>query len=318
MGIPFLEMPFTTDVKPYWSLPRRVKHLANAFRPYGFDLWHSFHYLDDYTEPMIAYAAGAKAWVYTKKNMNWGRQAWYVRTLLAKKIAAQNTDMMDHFFKGIFSKKAVLIPRGVDALKFVPGLPPRLGLRKKFGVPAEAPAVGCAAHLVPVKGHTTLLEAAALLPGLHVMLAGNHSDAEHTEALKKKSRDLKIEERVHFLGNIEDMPHFFSEIDIVVLPTWAKWRMEGCPVALLEAMACGKACIATAIPGSSDIIEEGINGIIVPPEDAESLAAALRGLADSVEHRQRLGSMARRRVEEFYTIEREALAHEKFYLECMP
>ena len=88
---------------------------------------------------------------------------------------------------------------------------------------------------------------------------------------------------------------------------------EGCPVALLEAMACGKACIATDVPGSRDIIENEVSGLLVPPEDAEALGDAIRRLAESPDLRQQLGHQARRRVEQHFTIEHEVAAHEQLY-----
>lgn len=63
LGIPLHEIAFTTAPRPLTDLPLRVIRQAKAFRPYRFDLWHSFHYADDYTEPLIARAAGAKVWI---------------------------------------------------------------------------------------------------------------------------------------------------------------------------------------------------------------------------------------------------------------
>src|SRR4029453_18540993 len=104
-GIPLIEALFTVNAKPYAGLLNRARNAAKVFRGYGFQLWHSFHYSDDYTEPMIAHFAGARAWVYTKKNMNWGRRSWYLRTFLARRVAVQNSDMMRDFFSGPFFRR---------------------------------------------------------------------------------------------------------------------------------------------------------------------------------------------------------------------
>src|ERR1035438_5979768 len=72
LNIPFLEAPFTVPVKPYLTLLPRAFKAAQVFRPLKCSVWHSFHYADDYSEPLIARFAGAKAWVYTKKAMGWG------------------------------------------------------------------------------------------------------------------------------------------------------------------------------------------------------------------------------------------------------
>ena len=98
-----------------------------------------------------------------------------------------------------------------------------------------------------------------------------------------------------------------------MLPTLGKG--EGCPVSLLESLACGKAAIATDIPGSQDIIEDRVSGILVPPEDALQMAEAIRTLVDSPEKRRAIGEAARQRVLAHYRIEREVQQHEALYAE---
>ncbi len=74
LGIPLLESPFTVEARPLVTLPSRARQAAAAFRGRGFALWHSYHYLDDYTEPLVARFAGVRAWIYTKKSMSWNRR----------------------------------------------------------------------------------------------------------------------------------------------------------------------------------------------------------------------------------------------------
>jgi len=283
-----------------------------------FTLWHSFHYSDDYTEAVIARMAGARAWIYTKKNMGWGSRAWKLRTRLASRVAVQNSDMMKQFFpNGSAHAKTRSVPRGVDTTKFSPTAAPTLGLRAQRNIPGTAVVIACVAQLVPVKGHPTLLHALAPVPRAHLLIAGSPLDKAYTKALHNQVAELQLENRVHFLGGIKDVPALLAESDIFVLPTWARWRMEGCPVALLEAMSCGKACVATDIPGSRDLVENGKSGLLVPPEDSDALASALRRLLASPELRQRLGKAACQRVLDHFTIEKEVAAHEALYSELV-
>lgn len=308
LGIPFIEAPFTVPALPYTSLLPRAWRVAQPFRSYRFDIWHSFHYSDDYTEPLIARLAGAKRWVFTKKNMNWKHRAWYVRTLLASRVAAQNTDMVESFFASpLFRYKTRLVPRGVDIVKYRVGLEPRLGLRTKLGLEGRF-VVGCVAHLVPVKHHQMIIEAAALEPDVVVLLAGKPLDAAYVAALHEQVARLGIADRVHFIGDVENVPAFLAEIDVFCL----SGLQEGCPVALLEAMACGLACVASDVPGARDLIEHDASGLLVPASDPASLAAAFSRLT-SADLRRRLGSAARKRVEDRYTVEREAEAHMALY-----
>lgn len=318
MGIPFIEADFTIPAKPYSTLPFRAWQASRPFRGYGFDIWHSFHYAGDYTEPILARMSGAKAWVYTKKNMNWTDRSWKARTVLASRIAVQNTDMMKEFFpSGTSQRKARLIPRGVVTDRFMPDVPPRLRLRESLRIHPSTIVIGCVGHLVPVKGHPTLLGAMQSVPSAHLLIAGKRLDESYVRSLSGLAHDLGIADRVHFLDNVTDIPAFNAEIDIFVLPTWAKWRMEGCPVALLEAMSCGRACIATDIPGSRDLIEHGSSGLLVPPENPSALSYALTTLIENPTLRMRLGEAARKRVLNHYTIEHEVAAHEQMYSELL-
>lgn len=317
-SVPVIEAPFCMPARPYRSFSGRAKRAARAFKPHGFALWHSFHYLDDYSEPVIARLAGARAWIYTKKNMSWNRRSWFVRSLLASRILAQNTDMLTRFFAGpLLGRKARLVPRGVDADRFNPGVPPRLGLRSSLSIPGSDIVCACVAELVPVKGHPTLLEALAQVPGVHLLAAGRPLDQPYADRLRQAARELGITERVHFLGGVDDVPALLAEADIFALATWARWRMEGCPVALLEAMAMARACVATHVPGSRDLVEHDRSGILVAPEDAGALAEALRSLAASPERRSSLGAAARQRVLERFSVGHEVRAHEDLYREVL-
>ncbi|MGH7703609.1 MAG: glycosyltransferase, partial [Gemmatimonadales bacterium] len=96
---------------------------------------------------------------------------------------------------------------------------------------ADDVVIGCVAHLVRVKGHPTLLEAVARVPAVRLLIAGKALDEEYAASLERLSRDLGIQDRVVFVGDVADVPAFLSEADIFALPTWEPG--EGCPVALL-------------------------------------------------------------------------------------
>jgi glycosyltransferase involved in cell wall biosynthesis len=318
LGIPFIEAPFTVEAIPYHRLPLRAWRAARVFRPHGFDAWHSFHYGNDYTEAIIARLSGAKAWIFTKKNMNWHRRAWYVRSFLAKRIAVQNTDMMRDFYGGMaFRHKARLVPRGVVTQKFRPDTPPRLQTRRRLAIKEGEVLIGCVANLVIRKGHSTLIEAVARVTGVHLVTIGKPLEEDYVAGLRKLIGELRVADRVHLLDFVEDVPAFLAEVDVFVLPTWGKWGMEGCPVALLEAMSCGCACIATDIAGSHDLLEHNRSGLVVPPENVAALAAAIQQLAASPELRPQLGRAARQRVLDHFTIEKEVAAHEALYAEVL-
>jgi glycosyltransferase involved in cell wall biosynthesis len=316
LNIPYMQADFTVDPRPLWSLPARARRAAGAFRGRGFVLWHSFHYLDDYTEPLVARFAGARAWVYTKKNMSWNRRSWLLRSLLARRVAAQNTDMLRNFFGGaVLRRRARLLPPSVDTDRFHPDTPPRLGLRRAHGIDPGTFVVGCVAQLVPVKDHPTLIRSLVRVPDAVLLLAGKELDPAYAGALRTLAAEAGVARRVVFLGEVRDVPALLSEIDAFVLST--RSTGEGCPVALLEAMSAGRACVATEISGVRDVLEGSEAGVRVPPGDSEALGRALSELAADPERRAALGARARRRVLERYSIEREVAAHEALYTEAL-
>ena len=319
LGIRLIEYPFTVPARPLHTLPFDLWKTARPFRKYRFNIWHSYHYLDDYTEPMIARLSGAKGWIYTKKNMSWGSRAWQVRTWLATRIAAQNTTMVEEFFTNNRIKSKVrFLPRGVDYNKFHPDTRAELNIRHQLNLPDHAFIIGVVAHLVPVKGHNILIKALKMLSdNIHIVFAGKLLDEIYVNTLKNLCIELSVMDRVHFLGNIENIPALHTELDLFVLPTLGRLRMEGCPVALLEALACGTCSIATDIAGSRDIIINGKVGLLVPPEDPESLALAIKRLHDDIELRQQMEFNARQHILSNYSIDREVAQHEALYRELL-
>jgi len=317
-GILLIEQPFAIPARPYHTLWRRVQNAAAPFREHSFDIWHSFHYLDDYTEPLVARAAGARAWVFTKKSMSWHQHSWHLRSLLASGIGAQNSDMMKEFFSSmLYRDKTCLIPPTVDVETYTPSVRTRLDIRSRLGIPGSAVVLSSIAHLIPVKGHPVLILAAASTPNVHLLLAGSGDDSEYGKSLRGQAARLGVANRVHFLGKVDDIPSLLAETDIFALATRGHGHEEGCPVALLEAMSAGRACIATNVAGSRDVIVAGKSGILVPPDDPIALGSAIALLAGSAGERRRLGHAAHLRILENYTIPREVAAYEDLYIRVL-
>ncbi len=175
--------------------------------------------------------------------------------------------------------------------------------------------MGCVANLTERKGHHVLLKALHKIPGIYLMTIGKTLETDYAEHLEQLRHVLNIEDRSFLLGHVEDVPAFLSEIDIFVLPTWDRGSKEGCPLALVEAMSSGRACIATQIPGSRDIIEHGVNGYLVPAEDVEALAAAINMLVQNPWLRKEFGFLARERIINHFSVEKEVKGYEALYQE---
>jgi len=110
--------------------------------------------------------------------------------------------------------------------------------------------------------------------------------------LQRIADDLNLQESVKFLGLHRNVIHLLQQAWGFVLPS----RWEGMPNALLEAMSCGLPCIATRVSGSEDVIQDGVNGLIVESERPAAMAQALRRLIEDTELAQRLGQEGRNTV----------------------
>lgn len=145
-------------------------------------------------------------------------------------------------------------------------------------------------RLTEAKGQTFLIDAIFKIkqnyPEIKLLIAG---EGELREVLVQKSKALKLEDHVVFLGNRDDIPELLSITDIFVFPS----IHEGLPLALLEAMAAGRPIIATNIPAHRDLLSHMENALLVPPADSEALAEAISKLLGSTQLSERLASNAK-------------------------
>jgi glycosyltransferase involved in cell wall biosynthesis len=182
---------------------------------------------------------------------------------------------------------------GLDMKKYC-YRPPKMRIKKIF----------CVARLAPEKGHSFLLGALKLLLDqgheLELRLAG---DGPSQQALSTLARDLGISSQVHFLGFLSE-EEIISELhasDLCVLPSF----VEGIPVCLMEAMAIGVPVIATNIAGTSELVKDGISGLLVRPSDSQALADAIVKMIDDYEFRLRATELGRKHVVRDFDIDKE-------------
>jgi glycosyltransferase involved in cell wall biosynthesis len=184
--------------------------------------------------------------------------------------------------------KVEVIPNGVAADRFREVRDPEL--RRALAAGADDVVFLTVARLDPQKGLDVLLRAAGSVAGARFVIAGEGPERSTLEAL---AADLGLGEQVVFLGHRVDVPALLAASDGFVLPS----RFEGTPIALLEAMAAGKPVVASAIPGTDELVVDGATGLLTPPGDPDRLAAALSRLVADRDLRARLGGAARDRVD---------------------
>lgn len=187
--------------------------------------------------------------------------------------------------------KIEVVHNAVAAERFGAAPPPQL--RGELGA-ADRPLVLTSARLSEQKGLPVLLEAAAEVPEAVFALAGDGPERVRLERLADR---LGVADRVRFLGRRDDVPELLAACDVFALPS----LYEGTSLAVLEAMAARRAVVSSAIGGTEELIDDGSSGMLVPPGDAEALAAALRRLLADAALRERLAARARERVEREFT-----------------
>jgi glycosyltransferase involved in cell wall biosynthesis len=165
-----------------------------------------------------------------------------------------------------------------------------------------------------VKGVDVLLAAMALLrdrfPTLRLLAVGTGS---LDRPLQKMAAEIGIADRVRFTGLRTDVPAIFRGLDLLVLPS----RSEGLPMVLLEAFGLSVPVVATRVGGTPELVEDGVTGLLVPPEDPAALADAIARALASPELRRDLGTRARRVFEEKLDARRMVAAFESIFEEVL-
>ena len=202
--------------------------------------------------------------------------------------------------------RTIAIPNGIRLAPFADA--------DAVPAPARTAGIVMVSRLSKQKDHPTLLRAVALLRdrGLAppVLLAGA-GKARHRRPLEALAAELGLQRQVCFLGLCRNVPELLMTHRIAVLST----RYEGMPLALIEGMAAGCAVAASAVPGVREVIEDGIDGLLVPGADPAALADALERLLRDDALAARLGARAREVAVSEYARERMNARYEELFLE---
>ena len=176
--------------------------------------------------------------------------------------------------------------------------------------PNVVTTVAVIGNLWPVKGHRTLVEAVARLPGeLHhvrFLCAGEGPEREH---LAERIARLGLAERVLLLGHRLDIPGILARARAACLCSSA----EGLSNALMEAMASSLPIVATSVGGNPELVRPGENGLLVPFGDARALSSALVQLLSDPAAAAQMGGRGRLRIESELTLEKMAEGHGALY-----
>ena len=191
---------------------------------------------------------------------------------------------------GVSAQRLHVVANGVDE-RFHPA--DVAASRAELGLPTTGVIALFVGLLVPVKGLDLLFDALQRLADLSLtcVLVGDGPLREH---LDDRVQTEGMEGRVQFVGRrlAREIPCWMTAANLLVLPSLS----EGRPNVVLEAQACGLPVVATAVGGTPELIEDGVNGLLVAPGDVGTLAVALRRVVTDCDLRRRLGCAARERI----------------------
>lgn len=173
---------------------------------------------------------------------------------------------------------------------------------------APGPVVACLARLSPEKGVDLLVRALGELPGVSALVLGDGPERAALEALAAAGG---VTDRVRFAGWVDDPGAHLLSSDLLVLPS----RYEALPLAVIEGMLAGLPVIAADVGSVAEIVQDGVTGVLVAPDDPAALAAAIGALLADPERRAQMGLAGREAARASYSLHAMAAAYEQLYRE---
>jgi glycosyltransferase involved in cell wall biosynthesis len=226
---------------------------------------------------------------------------WLLRRPRTAVLVQNKDDQAEIERLSVPADRIELIPgSGVDTVGLIPMAEPEGRL-----------TIGFVGRLLDDKGVRTLVEAIEILKQrgrtIRLLLAGTPDPANPSSISDAEINRWRTRPEFELLGHVADIRTVWSRCHIAVLPS----RREGLPKSLLEAAACGRAIVATDVPGCRDIARQNVNALLVPPNDPPALADAIECLVNQPDLRRRFSEAGRALVEREFSdarIEREIVA----------
>jgi len=300
-GIPHRQLDIKTKFEFSPKVFTAAFRLARIVKDEGVDVIHAHTRVSQVSGilaskmtgvPMVTTCHG-----YFRKRLRGIVDTWGVKVIaISDAVKAHLIDDL-----GVSASRVALIYSGVDAGAFSTDLPAdSLGeARRRLGL-GDGPVIGTIGRLSSVKGQKFFVSAMkavlAKRPDAQAVILGN---GEEEAPLKRLAESLGIAGSVRFFDSCPDTHRFLSVMDVFVFPS----VKEGLGIALLEALASGKACVASRIGGIVDIISDGETGLLVGVGDVEGIGGAILRLLDDDGLRKKIGSRGRVLVRERFTLD---------------
>ena len=298
-----------------WRLPALVRLLARE----RIDLLHTHLFHADLAGRPAACLASVPHLVHTVRTVEGRFRPWQFAFARAAAGCCDRIVCVSQAARDFHSRRSGLprgrytvICNGVDAGAFARDEAARDRLRGQWGIADDEPLFAFVGKLRYEKGLDVLLEAVDMLAtrggAVRLVVAG---DGPGQAAAQRFLDGRDAGRAINMLGFTRDVAGVLSAADALVVPS----RWEGLPLSVMEAMAAGVPVIAARVGGVPELVADGRTGLLVPPEDPQSLADAIERLASDSLLRTRLGTAGLEVARHQYTIAATIEAHEKLYTE---
>ena len=282
-------------VTPGWRRPFDLIDIERKLTMLQADIVHTFLLTASLYGRLAAMLARVPIIIGTEVNIYEQKNPWHIkaeRWLMGKtdRVVVSAESVRDFYVEqvGADRERIDVVYNAVDWAQ-LGSTATREEIRTGFGIPADAPLAGIIARLTEQKAHAHLFQAMASTPGLARLQLLVVGDGHLRASLEKQVVDLRLDDRVHFLGARRDLGNILSAIDLFVMPSL--W--EGLPLSMVLAMGAALPVVATRVAGIPEVVHDGETGLLVPPADPAALGAALEKLVQSPELRARIGAAAR-------------------------
>ena len=265
----------------------RLASLTRRFQP---DLLHGHANRGTHYAGLVSRLTGIPC-IATAHSTNAGKHFGRAARIIAVSDAARGF-LID---EGYDPNRVATVHNGI-AMPARPAAP--IDLRSQLRLPANTRLVGVVARFIRDKGQDLALAALAKLDQtVHLILMGDDA-TPWGAAMRDQAVASGCGERVHFMGFRADAVQLMSALDCL----WAPSRRESLGIALIEASAQGVPAVATRVGGHPEVIIDGVNGLLVPPNDADAIAHATRQLLASDALRMSIGQGAQARYQQAFTL----------------
>ncbi|MBI4436485.1 MAG: glycosyltransferase [Candidatus Omnitrophica bacterium] len=250
--------------------------------------------------PLVSHARGNET-MFMGNLSRWASR--WVDEYLCVSNAVRNVYRLDSL-KGSRSVKTLY--DGIDLREFEMNPSVRSDERQKLALPEGECAVGMIARFVEGKGHDQFLNAAQKVlereKNVSFFLVGANGKGAYEERIRNLAETLSLGGKIRFIPWQSDVKPVMAAMDLVVLPSLG----EGLGLAIAEAMALGKAVIATEVGGIPELVRNGQDGILIPPSDPSALAEAMKELITNHEKRKKMSESGRERILRHFSMARVA------------